>query len=211
MVVLQQLFTLIQTILSKWLHDSEVVEVGIYIYILLLLLLYMWNLSLVCHVVLCRRPCAGCSINQFVPSSTILDPWWLNFVTCWGRFTPRTHKPLRWTLLVRCRAVLYRTHRTPNPSTSVAKALQMSCFLPQMVHIFAGEGQHVTHIQRLSVVLTLATLAFYQRGDVEKQKQKKIATSRWDVIRGSKGINLCRRRAGSSRYRRVVYAPSRSG
>lgn len=42
-----------------------------------------------------------------------------------------------------------------------------------MVHIFAGEGQHVTHIQRLSVVLTLATLAFYQQGDVEKQKQKK--------------------------------------
>lgn len=27
-VVLQQVFTLIQTILSKWLDDSEVVEVG---------------------------------------------------------------------------------------------------------------------------------------------------------------------------------------
>lgn len=31
LVVLQQVFSLIQIILSKWLHDSEVVEVGGYI------------------------------------------------------------------------------------------------------------------------------------------------------------------------------------
>ena len=31
-VVLQQVFTLIQNILSKWLNDSEVVEVCVYVY-----------------------------------------------------------------------------------------------------------------------------------------------------------------------------------
>lgn len=116
MVVLQQVFTLIQTILSKWLDDSEVVEVGGFLLYkcmctVLSVSVHVW-FSCVCVCVYWltlthstpfppSRLCVGYLINQFEPSYMISGPWWLSWVRCWGRSIVPSHKPQRWTWHVR--------------------------------------------------------------------------------------------------------------
>lgn len=86
-VVLQQVFPLIQTILSRWLDDSEVVQVGGFFHheeSLCVSALYDLFMCPLTHVhsrltlPLPTRQCAGCLTNQSEPSYMILDPWWVS-------------------------------------------------------------------------------------------------------------------------------------
>lgn len=104
-VVLQQVFTLIQTILSKWLDDSEVVEA-------------------VCGVF---DKSVRTLLHDFGPMVAQLSGM---LGQIYGAF--------------------------PQASTlDLAR---------QMVHIFAGEEQHVSNIKSLVEVLTSATLTIFQQG-----------------------------------------------
>lgn len=68
--MLQQVFPLIQTLLSRWLDDSEVVEVGA--------AASKSVNRLGCQLIAPppSRQCAGFSISRSELSSMILDPWW---------------------------------------------------------------------------------------------------------------------------------------
>ncbi|XP_053739702.1 importin-13-like [Synchiropus splendidus] len=107
-VVLQQVFTLIQTILNKWLHDSEVVE-------------------------------AVCGVFDKSVRTLLHD---------FGPMVAQLSEML---------GQIYSTF----PQSS---ALDLAC---QLVHIFAGEEQHVSAIKRLMEVLTAATLDIFQQGPRE--------------------------------------------
>lgn len=104
--MLQQVFTLIQTILSKWLDDSEVVQVGR----LYRLLQHACDFLCVCMIyprvstdsrpALLSPPCRQCVgylISRFGPSYMISGPWWLSWAGCWGRSTSPSHRHPLWT------------------------------------------------------------------------------------------------------------------
>uniref|UniRef100_A0A669CG05 Importin-13 n=1 Tax=Oreochromis niloticus TaxID=8128 RepID=A0A669CG05_ORENI len=104
-VVLQQVFTLIQTILSKWLHDSEVVE-------------------------------AVCGVFDKSVRTLLHD---------FGPMVPQLGEML---------GEIYSAFPQ-------ASALDLA---RQMVHIFAGEEHHISHIRSLTEVLTSTTLTIFQQG-----------------------------------------------
>ncbi|KAM4728316.1 importin-13-like [Anableps anableps] len=107
-VVLQQVFPLIQTIISKWLHDSEVVE-------------------------------AVCGVFDKSVRTLLHD---------FGPMVAQLSEML---------GQIYRTYPQ-------APALDLT---RQMVHIFAGEEQHISDVRSLVEVLTSATLAIFQQGPRE--------------------------------------------
>uniref|UniRef100_A0A673BFN4 Importin-13 n=1 Tax=Sphaeramia orbicularis TaxID=375764 RepID=A0A673BFN4_9TELE len=104
-VVLQQVFTLIQTILSKWLDDSDIVE-------------------------------AVCGIFDKSVRTLLHD------------FGP---------MVAQLSEMLGQIYS----AFPQASALDLA---RQMVHIFAGEEQHISNIQCLTEQLTSATLAIFQQG-----------------------------------------------
>ncbi|XP_036939072.1 importin-13-like [Acanthopagrus latus] len=104
-VVLQQVFTLIQTILSKWLDDSEVVE-------------------------------AVCGVFDKSVRTLLHD------------FGP---------MVAQLSGMLGQIYS----AFPQASALDLA---RQMVHIFAGEEQHISNIKSLTEVLTSATLSIFQQG-----------------------------------------------
>ncbi|XP_038151037.1 importin-13-like [Cyprinodon tularosa] len=107
-VVLQQLFPLIQTIVSKWIHDSEVVE-------------------------------AVCGIFDKSIRTLLHD---------FGPMVPQLSETL---------GQIYNAYPQ-------APALDLT---RQMVHIFAGDEQHLSDIRRLVEVLTSTTLSIFQQGPRE--------------------------------------------
>lgn len=104
-VVLQQVFTLIQTILSKWLDDSEVVE-------------------------------AVCGVFDKSVRTLLHD------------FGP---------MVAQLSEMLGQIYSAFPQSSALDLARQM-------VHIFAGEEQHISDIKSLIEVLTSATLTIFQQG-----------------------------------------------
>ncbi|XP_030258338.1 importin-13-like [Sparus aurata] len=104
-VVLQQVFTLIQTILSKWLDDSEVVQ-------------------------------AVCGVFDKSVRTLLHD------------FGP---------MVAQLSGMLGQIYI----AFPQASALDLA---RQMVHIFAGEEQHISNIKSLTEVLTSATLGIFQQG-----------------------------------------------
>ncbi|XP_056149799.1 importin-13-like [Lampris incognitus] len=104
-VVLQQVFTLIQAILSKWLDDSEVVE-------------------------------AVCGVFEKSVRTLLHD------------FGP---------MVAQLSEMLGQIYS----AFPQASALDLA---RQMVHIFAGEDQHISSIKGLVEMLTSATLAIFQQG-----------------------------------------------
>uniref|UniRef100_H3CQZ3 Importin-13 n=1 Tax=Tetraodon nigroviridis TaxID=99883 RepID=H3CQZ3_TETNG len=103
--VLQQVFPLIQRLLSRWLHDPEVVE-------------------------------AVCTVFEKSVRTLLQD------------FGP---------VVAQLSGMLGQIYST----FPQASALDLA---RQIVHIFAGEEQHLSNIQSLAEVLTSATLAIFQRG-----------------------------------------------
>ncbi|XP_073348043.1 importin-13-like [Pagrus major] len=104
-VVLQQVFTLIQTILSKWLDDSEVAE-------------------------------AVCGVFDKSVRTLLHD------------FGP---------MVAQLSGMLGQIYS----AFPQASALDLA---RQMVHIFAGEEQHISNIKSLTEMLTSATLSIFQQG-----------------------------------------------
>ncbi|XP_060900235.1 importin-13-like [Labrus mixtus] len=104
-VVLQQVFTLIQTILSKWLNDSEVVE-------------------------------AVCGVFDKSVRTLLHD---------FGPMVAQLSEML---------GLIYSAF----PQSSTLDLAR------QMVHIFAGEEQHISNIKSLIELLTSATLNIFQQG-----------------------------------------------
>ncbi|XP_043989085.1 importin-13-like [Gambusia affinis] len=104
-VVLQQVFPLIQTIISKWLHDSEVVE-------------------------------AVCGVFDKSVRTLLHD---------FGPMVAQLSEML---------GQIYSTYPQ-------AAALDLT---RQMVHIFAGEEQHMSDVRSLVEVLTSTTLSIFQQG-----------------------------------------------
>lgn len=93
---------MLQSILSRWLDDSEVVEVGRFYRSLCSLVfagifLFICSSSLAALTSLPSRRCVGYLISRFEPSYTILGPWWLSCVGCWARSIPPSHRPQLWT------------------------------------------------------------------------------------------------------------------
>ncbi|MED6277607.1 Importin-13, partial [Characodon lateralis] len=107
-VVLQQVLPLIQNIVSKWLHDLEVVE-------------------------------AVCGVFDKSVRTLLHD---------FGPMVAQLSEML---------GKIYRTYPQ-------APALDLT---RQMIHIFAGEGQHISDIRSLVEVLTSATLSVFQQGPRE--------------------------------------------